>query len=39
MLDNIKSINCNLKGQLFKLLEFSNMGRDDVPDPYYTNQF
>ena len=23
--DNIKSINPNLKGQLFKLLEFSNM--------------
>ena len=25
--DNIKSINPNLKGQLFKLLEFSNMER------------
>ena len=33
--DNIKSINPNLKGQLFKLLEFSNMEESDVPDPYY----
>jgi protein-tyrosine phosphatase len=30
--DNIKSINPNLKGQLFKLLEFSNMEESDVPD-------
>ena len=37
--DNIKSINPNLKGQLFKLLEFSNMEETDVPDPYYTNNF
>lgn len=29
--DNIKSINPNLKGQLFKLLEFSNMEETDVP--------
>ena len=29
--DNIKSINPNLKGQLFKLLEFSNMEESDVP--------
>ena len=28
--DNIKSINPNLKGQLFKLLEFSNMEETDV---------
>ena len=34
--DNIKSINPNLKGQLFKLLEFSNMEESDVPDPYTT---
>ncbi len=39
MLDSIKSINPNLKGQLFKLLEFSNMEESDVPDPYYTNNF
>lgn len=32
-------INPNLKGQLFKLLEFSNMEESDVPDPYYTNNF
>lgn len=38
-MDNIKSINPNLKGQLFKLLEFSNMEETDVPDPYYTNNF
>ncbi len=37
--DNIKSINPNLKGQLFELLEFSNMEESDVPDPYYTNNF
>ena len=37
--DNIKSINPNLKGQLFKLLEFSNMEETDVPAPYYTNNF
>jgi len=37
--DNIKSIKPNLKGQLFKLLEFSNMEETDVPDPYYTNNF
>ena len=37
--NNIKSINPNLKGQLFKLLEFSNMEETDVPDPYYTNNF
>ncbi|MCE4950923.1 low molecular weight protein-tyrosine-phosphatase [Staphylococcus hominis] len=37
--DNIQSINPNLKGQLFKLLEFSNMEETDVPDPYYTNNF
>lgn len=37
--DNIKSINPNLKGQLFKLLEFSNIEESDVPDPYYTNNF
>ena len=34
--DNIKQINPNLQGQLFKLLEFSNMEESDVPDPYYT---
>ena len=37
--DNIKQINPNLQGQLFKLLEFSNMEETDVPDPYYTNNF
>ena len=37
--DNIKQINPNLQGQLFKLLEFSNMEESDVPDPYYTNNF
>lgn len=37
--DNIKQINPNLQGQLFKLLEFSNMKETDVPDPYYTNNF
>ena len=29
--DNIKQINPNLQGQLFKLLEFSNMEESDVP--------
>ena len=29
----------NIKGKLFKLLEFSNMEESDVPDPYYTNNF
>ncbi|WP_251518499.1 low molecular weight protein-tyrosine-phosphatase [Staphylococcus sp. Marseille-Q6910] len=37
--DNIKSINPNIKGKLFKLLEFSDMKETDVPDPYYTNNF
>jgi protein-tyrosine phosphatase len=37
--DNIKQINPNLQGQLFKLLEFSNMEESDVPDSYYTNNF
>lgn len=37
--DNIKQINPNIKGQLFKLLEFSDMTETDVPDPYYTNNF
>ena len=37
--DNIRQINPNLHGQLFKLLEFSNMEESDVPDPYYTNNF
>ncbi len=37
--DNIKQINPNLQGQLFKLLEFSNMEESEVPDPYYTNNF
>ncbi|WP_412521377.1 low molecular weight protein-tyrosine-phosphatase [Staphylococcus simulans] len=37
--DNIKRINPELKGQLFKLLEFSDMEEQDVPDPYYTNNF
>ena len=37
--DNIRQINPNLQGQLFKLLEFSNMEETDVPDPYYTNNF
>ncbi|RIP33089.1 low molecular weight phosphotyrosine protein phosphatase [Staphylococcus gallinarum] len=36
---NIRNINPNIKGQLFKLLEFSNMEETDVPDPYYTNNF
>ena len=37
--ENIKAINPSIKGQLFKLLEFSNMKESDVPDPYYTNNF
>ncbi|WP_278926638.1 low molecular weight protein-tyrosine-phosphatase [Staphylococcus auricularis] len=37
--DNIRRINPNIQGQLFKLLEFSNMEESDVPDPYYTNNF
>ena len=37
--DNIKQINPQLKGQLFKLLDFSDMAETDVPDPYYTNNF
>lgn len=37
--DNIRSINPHLKGKLFKLLEFSDMEEQDVPDPYYTNNF
>lgn len=36
---NIKKINPQLKGQLFKLLSFSDMSETDVPDPYYTNNF
>ncbi|WP_419791351.1 low molecular weight protein-tyrosine-phosphatase [Staphylococcus chromogenes] len=37
--DNIRQINPQLKGQLFKLLDFSDMEETDVPDPYYTNNF
>ena len=37
--DNIKQINPHLKGQLYKLLDFSDMDEQDVPDPYYTNNF
>lgn len=37
--DNIQNINPNIKGKLFKLLEFSNMEESDVPHPYYTNNF
>ncbi|MGV3244341.1 low molecular weight protein-tyrosine-phosphatase [Staphylococcus sp. 11261D007BR] len=37
--DNIKYINPNLNGKIFKLLEFSDMEETDVPDPYYTNNF
>ncbi|MCD8916059.1 MULTISPECIES: low molecular weight protein-tyrosine-phosphatase [Staphylococcus] len=37
--ENIQHINPNLKGKLFKLLEFSDMEEQDVPDPYYTNNF
>lgn len=29
--DNIQNINPNIKGKLFKLLEFSNMEESDVP--------
>lgn len=37
--DNIRQINPQLEGQLFKLLDFSDMEETDVPDPYYTNNF
>lgn len=37
--ENIKQINPNIKGQLYKLLDFSDMNETDVPDPYYTNNF
>ncbi|AVQ33387.1 low molecular weight phosphotyrosine protein phosphatase [Staphylococcus muscae] len=37
--DNIKRINPNLKGKLFKLLAFSSLSDTDVPDPYYTGNF
>lgn len=37
--ENIKQINSNIKGQLYKLLDFSDMDETDVPDPYYTNNF
>lgn len=37
--ENIKQINSNIKGQLYKLLDFSDMNETDVPDPYYTNNF
>ena len=37
--DDIQNINPNIKGKLFKLLEFSDMTETDVPDPYYTNNF
>ena len=37
--DDIQSINPNIKGKLFKLLDFSDMTETDVPDPYYTNNF
>ncbi|RIL25303.1 low molecular weight protein-tyrosine-phosphatase [Staphylococcus gallinarum] len=37
--ENIRNINPNIKGQLFNLLEFSDMEETDVPDPYYTNNF
>lgn len=37
--DNIKQINSNINGQLYKLLDFSDMNETDVPDPYYTNNF
>ncbi|MCO4339521.1 low molecular weight phosphotyrosine protein phosphatase [Staphylococcus agnetis] len=37
--DNIRQINPQLKGKLFKLLDFSDMDASDVPDPYYTNNF
>ena len=31
--ENIKQINPNIKGQLYKLLDFSDMDETDVPDP------
>ncbi|MGW7778383.1 low molecular weight protein-tyrosine-phosphatase [Staphylococcus xylosus] len=37
--ENIKQINPNIKGQSYKLLDFSDMDETDVPDPYYTNNF
>ncbi|KRG08861.1 low molecular weight protein-tyrosine-phosphatase [Staphylococcus sp. NAM3COL9] len=37
--ENIKQINSNIKGQLYKLLDFSDVDETDVPDPYYTNNF
>lgn len=37
--DDIQNINPNIKGKLFKLLDFSDMTETDVPDPYYTNNF
>lgn len=37
--DNIRYINPNTNGKIFKLLDFSNMDETDVPDPYYTNNF
>ncbi|MGO2039199.1 MAG: low molecular weight protein-tyrosine-phosphatase [Staphylococcus equorum] len=37
--ENIKQINSNINGQLYKLLDFSDMNETDVPDPYYTNNF
>lgn len=37
--ENIKQINSSIKGQLYKLLDFSDMNETDVPDPYYTNNF
>ena len=37
--ENIKQINPNINGQLYKLLDFSDMNETDVPDPYYTNNF
>ncbi|MCG7339860.1 low molecular weight phosphotyrosine protein phosphatase [Staphylococcus sp. ACRSN] len=37
--ENIRQINPNIKGHLYKLLDFSDMEETDVPDPYYTNNF
>ncbi|WP_261721856.1 low molecular weight protein-tyrosine-phosphatase [Staphylococcus equorum] len=37
--ESIKQINSNINGQLYKLLDFSDMNETDVPDPYYTNNF
>lgn len=37
--ENIKQINSSIKGQLYKLLDFSDMNETNVPDPYYTNNF